>query len=178
MFYKIWFVYQIFWCLSWCVPDSILVWMWYFSNRKINFYSFVSFVPFLFTCSLVFFIYRGSFYRLFTEHRISLEAISPPATSVHQDDTLTYAVFVLETLNYFLLLAYVRVGVNNFVLWYCLKIQISWIHNLDLGASMDIRFSNNLDYHDNGMPKESYHRICLSVILNDSVFNIGKSYYS
>lgn len=28
--------------------------------------------------------------------------------------------------------------------------------------------------HNNGMPKEGSQRICLSVILNDSVFNIGK----
>ena len=65
-------------------------------------------------------MYRASFYRLFTEHRTSLETSSPPATSVHQDDTLTYAVFVLETLNYyyffFLLLAYVSLGASNFVL--------------------------------------------------------------
>ena len=46
-------------------------------------------------------IYRASFYRLFTKHRTSLETSSPPATSVHQDDTLIYAVFVLETLNFF-----------------------------------------------------------------------------
>ena len=34
----------------------------------------------------------------------------------------------------------------------------------------------NTNFHDNGMPKED-HWICLSVILNDSVFNIGKNYY-
>ena len=62
-------------------------------------------------------MYRVSFYRLFTEHRTSLETSSPPATSVHQDDTLTYVVFVLETLNYFfVLLAYVSLGASNFVL--------------------------------------------------------------
>ena len=65
------------------------------------------FAPLLFACSLIsdificIYIYRASFYRLFTEHRTSLETSSPPTTSVHQDDTLTYAVFVLETLNYF-----------------------------------------------------------------------------
>ena len=31
----------------------------------------------------------------------NLETSSPPATSFQQDDTLTYAVFVLDTLNYF-----------------------------------------------------------------------------
>ena len=44
-------------------------------------------------------IYIGPVFTDFfcTEHRASLETSSPPATSVHQDDTLTYAVFVLET---------------------------------------------------------------------------------
>ena len=59
------------------------------------------FAPLLFACSLVFDIYRASFYKLFTEHRTSLEVSSPPATSAGQDDSLTYAVFVLDTLNYF-----------------------------------------------------------------------------
>ena len=59
------------------------------------------FAPLIFACSLVSDIYRDSFCRLFTEHRTSLETSSLPATSVHQDDTLTYAVFVLETLNYY-----------------------------------------------------------------------------
>ena len=38
MFYKIWFVYLMFWYLSWCAPDSILVCMWHILNREINFY--------------------------------------------------------------------------------------------------------------------------------------------
>ena len=59
------------------------------------------FAPLIFACSLVSDIYRDSFCRLFTEHRTSLETSSLPATSVHQDDTLTYAVFVLETLIFF-----------------------------------------------------------------------------
>ena len=46
----------------------------------------------------------------------NLETSSPPATSFQQDDTLTYAVFVLDTLNYFLLLAYVSQGASNFLL--------------------------------------------------------------
>ena len=59
------------------------------------------FAPLLYACSLASDIYRASFHRFFIEHRTSLETSSPPATSVHQDDTLTYAVFVLETLNFF-----------------------------------------------------------------------------
>ena len=67
--------------------------------------------------ALLFFdIYGASFYRFFTEHRTSLETSSPPATSVHQGNTLTYAVFVLETLNCLLLLAYVSLGASTFVL--------------------------------------------------------------
>ena len=58
----------------------------------------------------------ASFHRLFAEYRTILETSSPPATSVHQDDTATYAVFVLDTLNYFLLLAYVSLQASNFVL--------------------------------------------------------------
>ena len=62
-------------------------------------------------------LYTASFYRLFTEHRTSLEKSSSPATSVHQDDALTYAVFVLVPLElFFLLLAYVSLGASNFVL--------------------------------------------------------------
>ena len=38
IFYKIWFVYLMFSYLPWCVPDFILVCMWHFPNRKINFY--------------------------------------------------------------------------------------------------------------------------------------------
>ena len=75
------------------------------------------FAPFRFSCFLIFwYIYRASFYRLFTEHRTTLETSSPPATSFHQDEPLTHAVFVLETLNYFLLLAYVSLGASNFVI--------------------------------------------------------------
>ena len=69
------------------------------------------FAPLLFACSLVSGIYiyiyrerereRASFYRLFTEHRTSLETSSLPAVSVDQNDTLIYAFFVLKTLNYF-----------------------------------------------------------------------------
>ena len=44
---------------------------------------------------------------------------------------------------FFLLLAYVSQGVCNVVLRYCWKIQISWIHNLDLSAPLDISFSNS-----------------------------------
>ena len=101
-------VYLMFWYLSWCVPDSILVCMWHFSNRKINFYyALCSFAICLLSSFwyiyiyIYIYIYRASFYRLFTEHRTTLETSSPPATSVHQDDTLIYAFFVLETLNYF-----------------------------------------------------------------------------
>ena len=36
---------------------------------------------------------------------------------------------------------------------------------------------NLMNLHDNWMPKDSSHRICLSVILHDSVFNISKNYY-
>ena len=74
------------------------------------------FGPFQFLLSSFVYIYWGSFYRLFTEHRTSLDTSSPPATSVHQDDTVTYAVFVLETLSYFLLLAYISLGASSFVL--------------------------------------------------------------
>ena len=116
MFYKIWFVYLMFWYLSWCVPDSILVCMWHFSNRKINFYFALWSFSICLLSSFLIYIYRGSIYRLFAKHRTSLDTTSPPATSVHQDDTLTYAVFVLETLSYFLLLAYVSLGASNFVL--------------------------------------------------------------
>ena len=45
-----------------------------------------------------------------------METSSPPATSVHQDDTLIYAVFCFGYFEQFLLLAYVRLGVSNFVL--------------------------------------------------------------
>ena len=59
-----------------------------------------------------------SFYRLFTEHRTNLETSSPPATSVHQDYTLTYSAFVVENLDYLflLLVAYGSLGASNFVL--------------------------------------------------------------
>ena len=33
-------------------------------------------------------------------------------------------------------------------------------------------------FHDDGIPKESSHCICLSVIMIDSVFKIGKNYYA
>ena len=33
-------------------------------------------------------------------------------------------------------------------------------------------------FDDNGMPKESSHGVCLSVILLDSVFKMCKNYYS
>ena len=72
MFCKIWFVYLMFSYLSWCVPDSVLVCMWHFSNRKSNFYHTVgSFSVCL--LSNFFDIYRVSFYRFFTEHRTSVE---------------------------------------------------------------------------------------------------------
>ena len=58
----------------------------------------------------------ASFYRLFTKHSASLQTSSPPATSIHQDETLSHAVFVLETLNYFLPPAYFSLGASNFVL--------------------------------------------------------------
>ena len=108
-----------------CVPDVLIsvmrctrlhfsVYMTLFQIAKLIF--LMPFGPFQFLLSSFFYIYWGSFCRLFTEHRTSLDTSSPPATSVHQDDTLTYAVFVLETLSYFLLLAYVSLGASNFVL--------------------------------------------------------------
>ena len=33
------------------------------------------------------------------------------------------------------------------------------------------------NFHDDKIPKEGSHCICLSVILIDSLFKIGKSYY-
>ena len=66
-----------------------------------------------------FYIYRytGPAFTDFLQNiETSLEASSPPATSVRQDDTLTYVVFVLDTLNYFLLLSYVSQGASNFLL--------------------------------------------------------------
>ena len=115
MLYKIWFAYLMFWYLPWCVPDSTLVCMWDFSNRKVNFF----FALCLFSISLVssFFIYIEPAFAEFLQNiETSLEASSLPATSVHQDDTLTYVVFVLDTLNYFLLLAYISLRASNFVL--------------------------------------------------------------
>ena len=105
-FYKIRFVYLMFWYLSWCVSDSMLVCMWHFLKREINFYyAFCSFDICLLSSFwyiyIYMYIYRATFYRLFTEHRTSQDTSRSPATSVHQDDTLTYAVFVLGTLNYF-----------------------------------------------------------------------------
>ena len=35
----------------------------------------------------------------------------------------------------------------------------------------------NTNFHDDGIPKEDSHWICLSIILIDSGFKIGKSYY-
>ena len=35
----------------------------------------------------------------------------------------------------------------------------------------------NTNFIDNGLPKEGSHCTCLSVITNDSVFKMGKSYY-
>ena len=114
MFYKIWFVYVMFWYLPWCVSDSVLVGIWQFSNRKINFY--YTLFSFLFSCSLIFwYICRASFYRFLTEHRTSLGTSSPPATSVSLDNTLTYADFVLATLNNLFLLTYISLGANNFL---------------------------------------------------------------
>ena len=46
----------------------------------------------------------------------SLETSKPPAISVHQEETLTHAVFVFETVNHFLLLAYLSHGASKFVL--------------------------------------------------------------
>ena len=36
----------------------------------------------------------------------------------------------------------------------------------------------NTNFHNNKIPKESSHCICLSVILIDSVFRTGNNYYS
>ena len=124
MFYKIWFVYVMFWYLPWCVSDSVLVGIWQFSNRKINFY--YTLFSFLFSCSLIFwYICRASFYRFLTEHRTSLGTSSPPATSVSLDNTLTYADFVLATLNNLFLLTYISLGANNFLFlsYLCLGCQ-------------------------------------------------------
>ena len=75
------------------------------------------FAPLLYACSLASDIYRASFHRFFIEYRTSLETSSPPATSVHQDDTLTYAFFCFGDFElFFLLLAYVSLGASNFVL--------------------------------------------------------------
>ena len=35
----------------------------------------------------------------------------------------------------------------------------------------------NTNFHNNIIPKECFHFICLSVILIDSVFSTGKNYY-
>ena len=35
----------------------------------------------------------------------------------------------------------------------------------------------NINFHNNKIPKEGSHCICLSVILIDSVFRTGKHYY-
>ena len=35
----------------------------------------------------------------------------------------------------------------------------------------------NTNVFENGMPKEGSHCICLSIVLSDSVFKMGKSYY-
>ena len=34
------------------------------------------------------------------------------------------------------------------------------------------------DFHDSAMPKNGSHRICFLVILIDSIFEMGKNYYS
>ena len=36
----------------------------------------------------------------------------------------------------------------------------------------------NTNFHENRIPKESSHCVCLSVILTDSVFKMGKSHQS
>ena len=57
VFYKIWFVYLMFWYLSWCVPDSVLVCMRHFLNRKINFYyTLGSFSISLLSCFLIYIV--------------------------------------------------------------------------------------------------------------------------
>ena len=64
-----------------------------------------------------FLIYIGPAFADFLQNiETILEKISPPATLVPQDVTLTYVVLVLDTLNYFLLLTYVSLRVSNFVL--------------------------------------------------------------
>ena len=92
--------------------------MRHFSNRKTNFYYALCPFPICFLLSS-FYIYRhiGPAFTDFLQNiETSLETSSPPAASVRQDDTLTYTVFVLDTLNYFLLLAYVSQGASNFFL--------------------------------------------------------------
>ena len=36
----------------------------------------------------------------------------------------------------------------------------------------------NTNFHDHGAPKDSFHCVCLSMVLIDSVFKTGKSYYT
>ena len=91
--------------------------MIHFLNRKIVFYyALCSFPICLFSSLYIYTHIRPPFTDLLRNIETSLETSSPPATSVPQDDTLTYGVFVLDTLNYFLLLAYVSLGASNFVL--------------------------------------------------------------
>ena len=36
----------------------------------------------------------------------------------------------------------------------------------------------NTSFHDHGAPKDNFHCVCLSMVLIDSVFKTGKSYYT
>lgn len=36
----------------------------------------------------------------------------------------------------------------------------------------------NTNFHDHGAPKGNFHCVCLSMVLIDSVFKTGKSYYT
>ena len=36
----------------------------------------------------------------------------------------------------------------------------------------------NTNFHDHGAPKDNFHCVCLSMVLIDSVFKTGKSYYT
>ena len=46
-----------------------------------------------------------------------------------------------------------------------------------LKTKMKFHNKKEINFHDNGMAKEGSHCVCLSVILIDSVYKIGKNYY-
>ena len=56
---------------------------------------------YIFIICLLFAVKGPAFTDIFTENWTSLERSSPPINSVHQDDAVTSAVFVLVTLTLF-----------------------------------------------------------------------------